>query len=134
MATTLLQPVTSVHCDISQCYLEDIAFREFKRLGFELNSLPWLGLDGVDALVVVIVVHRKVGGQQSALSARDRIPTLSWKQNHNNNRLMPFSYFPIGFLSNFGNGKMTVRYVFQSGKVTKEEGTKTNPHQEAKDK
>jgi len=92
MATTLLQPVTSVHCDISQCYLEDIAFREFKRLGFELNSLPWLGLDGVDALVVVIVVHRKVGGQQSALSARDRIPTLSWKQNHNNNRLMPASY------------------------------------------
>lgn len=92
MATTLLQPVTSVHCDISQCYLEDIAFREFKRLGFELNSLPWLGLDGVDALVVVIVVHRKVGGQQSALSARDRIPTLSWKQNHNNNRLIPASY------------------------------------------
>lgn len=92
MATTLLQLVTSVHCDISQCYLEDIAFREFKRLGFELNSLPWLGLDGVDALVVVIVVHRKVGGQQSTLSARDRIPTLSWKQNHNNNRLMPASY------------------------------------------
>ena len=54
--------------------------------------------------------------------------------NYNNNRLMPFSYFPIGFLSNFENRKMTVRYVFQSGKVTKEEGTKTNPHQEAKDK
>lgn len=90
--TTLLQPVMCVHCDISQCYLEDISFREFKCLGFELNSLPWLGLDGVDAFVVVTVVHRKVGGQQSALSARDRIPTLSWKRNHNNNRLMPASY------------------------------------------
>lgn len=92
MVTTLLQPVMCVHGDISQCYLEHISFREFKCLGFELNPLPWLGLDGVDAFVVVAVVHRKVGGQQSALSARDRIPTLSWKRNHNNSRLMLASY------------------------------------------
>lgn len=92
IVTTLLQPVTCVHCDISRCYLEDISFREFKCLGFELNSLSRLGLDGVDAFVVVTVVHRKVGGQQSALSARDRISTLSWKQNHNNHRLTPASY------------------------------------------
>lgn len=42
--------------------------------------------------MVVIVVRRKVGGQQSALRARDWIPTLSWKENHNNHRLTPISY------------------------------------------
>lgn len=42
--------------------------------------------------MVVVVVHREVGGQQRALSARDRIPTLSWKENHNNHRLTPISY------------------------------------------
>lgn len=51
-------------------YLEHISFREFERPGFQLNPLPRLGLDGVDALVIVAVVHREVGGQQSALGAR----------------------------------------------------------------
>lgn len=109
IVTTLLQPVTCVRCDISQCYLEDISFREFKCLGFELNSLSRLGLDGVDAFVVVTVVHRKVGGQQSALSARDRIPTLSWKQNHNNHRLMPASYIRDATHSAGEPQKMTSR-------------------------
>lgn len=71
MVTILLHPVTYILYEIYQCYLEDISFREFKCPGFELNPLPRLGLDGVDAFVVVTVVHRKVGGQQSALSARD---------------------------------------------------------------
>lgn len=68
-------------------YLEEVSFSEFKCLGFKLNPLPRLGLDGVDTFVIVIVVHRKVGGQQSALSARDRIPTLRWNDNHNIHRL-----------------------------------------------
>lgn len=71
VVTILLHPVTYILYEIYQCYLEDISFREFKCPGFELNPLPRLGLDGVDAFVVVIVVHREVGGQQSALSARD---------------------------------------------------------------
>lgn len=77
---------------IDQRYLEDVSLGELERPGFQLNPLPRLGLDGVDAFVVVVVVHREVGGQQSALSARDRIPTLGWKENHNNHRLTPISY------------------------------------------
>ena len=88
----LLPTVTYAPYEIYQRYLEDVSFREFKCPGFELNPLSRLGLDGVDTFVVVIVVHRKVGGQQSALSARDRIPTLGWKENHNNNGLVPAGY------------------------------------------
>ena len=88
----LLPTVTYTPYEIYQRYLEDVSFREFKCPGFELNPLSRLGLDGVDTFVVVIVVHRKVGGQQSALSARDRIPTLGWKENHNNNGLAPAGY------------------------------------------
>ena len=71
VVTIFSHPVTYILYEIYQCYLEDISFREFKCPGFELNPLPLLGLDGVDTFVVVIVVHRKVGRQQSALSARD---------------------------------------------------------------
>lgn len=41
--------------------------------------------------MVVVVVHRKVGGQQSAVSARDGVPTLGWKENHNSGRLTPIT-------------------------------------------
>lgn len=47
----------------SMLYLEDISCRQLKCLGFKLNSLPRLGLDGVDAFMVVVVVCREVGGQ-----------------------------------------------------------------------
>lgn len=66
-----LHTVTRMLYEIPPFYLEDISFREFECPGFKLNPLPGLGLDGVDAFMIVIVVHRKVGGQQSTLSACD---------------------------------------------------------------
>lgn len=53
-------------------YLEDISCLQFKSPGFQLDSLSWLGLDGVDTLVVVVVVDRIVGGQQNTLGSSDR--------------------------------------------------------------
>lgn len=89
--STLLPTVTYISYEIYWIYLEDIPFWQFECPGFKLNALSRLGLDGVDAFVVVIVVHRKVGGQQCALSARDWVPTLSCKENHNNLQLTPIS-------------------------------------------
>lgn len=49
---------------------------------------------------------------------------------------MSFFCYPFGFWFFFffssENCKVTVRDVFQAGKVIKEEGTKTNPHWEIK--
>lgn len=86
--------ITYILYEIYQMYLEDISFSKFKCSGFKLNPLSWLGLNGVDAFMIVIVVHRKVGGKQSALCSRDRIPTLSWKEkeNYNNHTLTHIGY------------------------------------------
>jgi hypothetical protein len=78
---------TATGSAIHQFYLKDISFREFECPCFELDPLPRLGLDRVDTFVIVIVVHREVGGQQSALGASDGVATLSCKESHNSHRL-----------------------------------------------
>lgn len=90
--------VTYTLKEVSCRYLEEVSVGEFKSLGSKLNPLPRLGLDGVDTFVIVIVVHRKVGGQQSALCARDRIPTLRWNDNHNMHRLTDSHGKPLAVL------------------------------------
>lgn len=75
----LIVNLSSAHQIISH-YLQDIPGLQAESPGFELNSFPWLCLDGVDTFMVVVVVQRVVWGQQDALSAGYRGAAFSYRE------------------------------------------------------